>query len=37
MGKMPIGDIMVYGNLFFSVYLPLWGIHFALAEREKER
>jgi ATP-binding cassette subfamily B protein len=32
MGKMPITDIAVYGNLFFSVYLPLWGIHFALSE-----
>jgi ATP-binding cassette subfamily B protein len=32
MGKMPIGDIAVYGQLFFSVYLPLWGIHFALSD-----
>jgi ATP-binding cassette subfamily B protein len=35
MGKMSITDIAVYGNLFFSVYIPLWRIQAALEETEE--
>ncbi|HZU36327.1 MAG TPA: ABC transporter transmembrane domain-containing protein, partial [Gemmataceae bacterium] len=29
-GKMSIAEIAVFGNLFFSVYVPLWQIQYAL-------
>lgn len=32
LGRMPVTDIAIYGNLFFSVYVPLWRIHYVLEE-----
>jgi ATP-binding cassette subfamily B protein len=36
LGKMAVADIAVYGNLFFSVYVPLWRIHYALEDAQEK-
>jgi ABC-type multidrug transport system fused ATPase/permease subunit len=34
MGRMPVGAVAIYGNMFFSVYVPLWRIHWAAQETQ---
>src|SRR5207248_7962676 len=34
-GRMPVGAVAIYGNLFFSVYVPLWRIHWAVQEAQE--